>query len=270
MEKHHKENQGEAVEPAGVVASVASSPKRDLFLPIAIIVAAFMVCGAIIFATLYKGSVAQGAAVAGTNGAGGGAPTPTAAPTNPAAVMALGARDAVLGSASAPVTLIEYGDYQCPFCAEFFAQTESQIIQNYVNSGKVKMVFRNFAFLGAESTAAAAAAECANDQNKLWAYHDALYSSKVADEAKGGTEDDGFYNRALFLKLAQQVGLDVPTFTTCIDTGKDSTVVAQEKGAAANDGVNSTPTFFINGQEISGAQPYTVFQSAIDSILQPK
>ena len=182
--------------------------------------------------------------------------------------MTLGPRDAILGNPSATVTLIEYGDYQCPFCTRFFRQTEPQIIQNYVNTGKVRMVFRDFAFLGPESTAAANAAQCAEDQNKLWAYHDALYTAKVGDEAKGGGENDGFYTTAEFLKLAQQVGLNIPTFTSCVNNNTDANIVAQEKGAAAAAGINSTPSFLINGTMITGAQPYTVFQQALDSALK--
>jgi hypothetical protein len=131
----------------------------------------------------------------------------------------------------------------------------------------VRFVFRNFAFLGAESTAAAEAAECAEDQNKLWAYHDALYGAKVADEQGGGGEDDGFYNTAEFLKLAQQVGLNMSTFTTCVNTNQDAAIVAQDKTSAGTYGVNSTPSFFINGTAISGAQPYSVFQAFKDKII---
>lgn len=230
-----------------------------MFLPISILVAAVMIVGAILFATLYKGGNAP--ITAGTD------PSASSTVVNPA-VMTIGPRDAILGDSNAKVTLVEYGDYQCPFCTQFFAQTEPQIIQNYINNGKVKMVFRDYAFLGAESTAAANAAQCAEDQNKLWAYHDALYTAKVGDEQNGGAEDDGFYNRAEFLKLAQQTGLDIPTFTTCLDTNKDASIAAAEKTAGSNFGVNSTPSFFINGTGITGAQPYSVFQQALDAALQ--
>ena len=108
-------------------------------------------------------------------------PTPTA---NVASLMTLGSRDAVLGNANAPVTIIEYGDYQCPFCTRYFSQIQPVIKSQYIDTGKAKMVFRDFSFLGPESTAAANAAQCAEDQGKLWSYHDALYAAKVADEAK--------------------------------------------------------------------------------------
>ncbi len=239
-------------------------PKKDRFLPISILVAAIVIGGAVVFAAFYKGAPAS----AGTAGI---APSPTAAAPQPSVsatqVMQLTSHDSILGNANAPVTLIEYGDYQCPFCGQFFSQTQSQIVADYVNTGKVKMVFRNFAFLGAESTAAAQAAECSEEQNKLWAYHDALYAGKVADDQRGGSEDDGFFNRALFLKLASQVGLNVPQFTSCLDSNKYASQVAQEKSDASAAGVNSTPTVFINGQQVLGAQPYSAFKSVIDAAL---
>lgn len=237
--------------------------KKDRFLPISILIAAIVIGGAVVFASLYKvAPVSVGTA--------GIAPSPTTAPqpsVSATQVMQLTSHDSILGNANAPVTLIEYGDYQCPFCGQFFSQTQPQVVADYVNTGKVKMVFRNFAFLGAESTAAAQAAECSEEQNKLWAYHDALYAGKVADDQKGGSEDDGFFNRALFLKLANQVGLNVPQFTSCIDSNKFANQVAQEKLDASAAGVNSTPTVFINGQQVLGAQPYSAFKSVIDVAL---
>jgi protein-disulfide isomerase len=248
------------------ISVVNTKPKKDLFLPISILAAAVLVGGAIVFSTLYKAGSAPTTPGGAANN--GNVVAATSTTVNAAQAMTLGARDAILGSANAPVTLIEYGDYQCPFCSQFFGQTEPQIVQNYVNTGKVKMVFRDFAFLGPESTAAANAAQCAEDQNKLWAYHDALYTAKLGDEAKGGSEDDGFYNAAEFLKLAQQVGLNIPTFTSCINNSADANIVAQEKTEGGAAGVNSTPSFLINGQLMTGAQPYSVFQQALDAAVK--
>lgn len=240
--------------------------KKDRFLPISILVAAVVIAGSVLFATLYHGAAVPPGT--GNNpGANAGAPAKTATTLTPAQIMTLGSRDAILGSSNAPVTMIEYGDYQCPYCGLYFSQTEPQIVQNYVDAGKVKMVFRNFPFLGPESTAAAEAAECAENQNKLWAYHDALYQAKVGDVAKGGSEDDGFFTRALFLSIATRLNLDLPTFTNCIDTNAASSTVAADVAAAGAAGVNSTPTFFINGSQIMGADPYATFQQTIDTAL---
>jgi protein-disulfide isomerase len=118
----------------------------------------------------------------------------------------LGARDVILGDPNAPVTFIEYGDYQCPFCARFFTDVEPLIRDQYVKTGKVKIIFRSYPFLGAESTAAAEAAECAKDQGKFWEYHDALYTA----ESQDGHENNGSMTRDLFLTLAQNLKLDAP------------------------------------------------------------
>ncbi len=234
--------------------------QRDWFLPTSILVAAFVIAGAVIYTSMnHGGSAPSGAAIVGATGAG----APSASN-----VMQLGSRDAILGNSNAPVTLVEYGDYQCPFCGiEFFAKTEPLIVQNYVNTGKVRMVFRDFPFLGPESTASANAAQCANDQGKLWAYHDALYSAKVADDNSGGSENDGFFSTTELLKLGQQVGLNMTTFTSCVQNNSDANVVNQEKTDATNAGINSTPTFYINGTQVLGAQPYAQFQQAIDAAL---
>jgi len=260
MKEHNHLQAEEPINEAEYSAS-RGGQKKDMFLPISILAAAIMVGGAIVFSTLYKGG-SPAAPIAGNVNAA------ASTTVNAAQAMTLGPRDAILGDASAKVTLIEYGDYQCPYCVQFFSQTESKIIQNYVNTGKVRMVFRDFAFLGPESIAASEAAQCAQDQNKLWAYHDALYTAKMGDDTKGGTEDDGFYNRAEFLKLAQQVGLNIPTFTSCIDNNTDASVVSGEKGAATGVGVTATPSFIINGQMVSGAQPYSVFQQTLDAALK--
>ena len=141
----------------------AASParrKRDLFLPVSILVAAVMVGGAIVFATLYKGAGAPTPTpTTGNSGNTGNVVAATSTTVSAAQAMTLGPRDAIFGNASATVTLIEYGDYQCPFCTQFFSQTQPLIVQNYINTGKVRMVFRDFAFLGPESLAAANAAQ---------------------------------------------------------------------------------------------------------------
>ncbi len=265
----HKNNL-EAGEGEEIINTNIVVEKKDRFLPISILVAAVVIGGALVFVALYKGGAPAGAGTAG-NSAGTVAQGGTAAPTTNANIMTLGPRDAILGSANAPVTIVEYGDYQCPFCGvEFFAKTEPLIIQNYVNTGKAKFVFRDFPFLGPESTAAANAAQCAEDQNKLWAYHDALYTAKVADVGIGGSENDGFFSSTELLKLGQQIGLNMTAFTSCVNSNADANIVTQEKTDATNQGINSTPTFYINGTQILGAQPYAQFQAVIDAALAAK
>ncbi len=177
-----------------------------------------------------------------------------------------GNRDAVLGNLEAPVTFIEYGDYQCPFCGRFFHQVEPPLREEYIKTGKVKMVFRNFQILGDESTAAGAASECAKDQGKFWQYHDALYTAETAD----GKENNGNLNRDLFLMLGQNLGLDMTSFTACLDANKYGDLVIKETNAGKTMGLDGTPTSFINGEKVAGSQPYSVFKTVIDIALQKK
>lgn len=236
-----------AFEDVIVTNEQVMSEKSDRFLPVSILIAAVLVGGAIVFATLYRPSGGvQGTGSPNVPAGSGKIGVPT-----PAAVMSLGPRDVVLGNANAPVTVIEYGDYQCPYCAMFFTQVEPTLKSNYIDTGKVKFIFRDFAFLGPESSAAGAAAECALDQNAFWAYHDALYSAKIGDTQKGGREDDGFFNTKLFVQLAGNVGIDVAAFTSCVNNNTRVSTVTAEYTAAQGLGVNSTPTTFVNGKEVT-------------------
>lgn len=175
----------------------------------------------------------------------------------------VGGRDVILGDAEAPVTLIEYGDFQCPFCARFHSQVGAQLREEYIKTGKVKMVFRNFQFLGPESTAAGEAAECAKDQGKFWVFHDAIYDEEIRD----GREHNGNLNREFFVSTAQSLGLNTGDFTACVDGGKYVDQVAADTKAASDLGVNSTPTTFVNGRLVRGAVPYGQFKQVIEEEL---
>ena len=165
------------------------------------------------------------------------------------------------GDPNAPVTIIEFADFQCPFCGRFFAQTEPQINEQYIQSGKVRLGYFNFAFLGQESTWAAEAAECASDQDKFWEYHDILYSSQSG-------ENQGAFNKGNLKRFAKDLGLDTNVFNECLDSGKYTELIQEESSTASSIGVRSTPTFLINGQAVVGAQPYEIFQQTIDSLLK--
>ena len=165
------------------------------------------------------------------------------------------------GDPNAPVTIIEFGDFQCPFCGRFAASTEPQINKVYIQSGKVRFGYLNFAFLGQESNWAAEAAECASDQNKFWEYHDMLYSSQAG-------ENQGAFNKDNLKKFAEDLELDISAFNECFDSGKYTQLIQEESSTASSIGVRSTPTFFINGQALVGAQPFEIFQQVIDPLLK--
>ncbi len=253
-EEEQNKKEGEAG-AAGQEVQSSVPPTKDRFLATSILIAAVVLGGAIIFSAFYRGGSGasnQNPGTAQNQGQNQNQNQPVRPPMLDAKSGALGARDVVLGKADAPVTVIEYGDYQCPFCAQYFQSIQPQIVAGYANTGKAKFVFRNFAFLGSESIAAAEAAECAIDQNKFWPYHDALYAAKVADYQKGGAEDDGSLNRSLFLKIAGNIGLNVASFTKCIDANTYAALVGQEKSDATAAGVNSTPSTFVNNIEVAG------------------
>lgn len=234
---------------------------NTIFLPAAILIAGVLIAGSVIYSTNRRTPDSAPQPTAGNN-----QQATAPAPANLSEALKIGGRDVILGDSNAPVTLIEYGDYQCPFCGRMFTQVEPQLREEYIKTGKVKMVYRNFQFLGIESTNAGASAECAKDQGKFWAYHDELYKAEIAD----GKENSGNLNRALFVSLAGKAGLDVNAFASCYDSNKYVAQVDKDRNDASAIGVNSTPTNYINGQMVQGAQPYSAFKSVIDIALQKK
>lgn len=168
----------------------------------------------------------------------------------------------VLGNKDAKVTLIEFADFRCPFCEQFYSQTEPQIIKNYVDTGKVKFAFRHYAFLGTASVVAADASECANDQGKFWDYYNYLFKNQPPES------DTSMYNTDTLTKAASSLGMDATKFKTCLDSKADDAKVQQDLADGQKAGVNGTPAFFVNGNAISGAEPYSVFQQAIDAALK--
>lgn len=171
----------------------------------------------------------------------------------------------ILGSSSAPITIVEFGDYQCHQCYNWFHNTKPSIFQNYVDAGKVNFVFVDLAFLGRDSPKAAQASYCAEDQGKYWEYHTQLYNSQESQI------DNGWANSERLKSFAFSLGLDVELFDSCLDSGKYAKRVQYNVAEAKKLGVSGTPTFFIigpNGQQekLVGAQPYSVFTKILDSM----
>lgn len=174
----------------------------------------------------------------------------------------------VLGNPNAKVTIVEWADFQCPFCERFFTDDEQQLKKDYVDTGKVKYAFRDFAFLGQpttdpagdESTNAANAARCANEQGKFWEFHDYLYNHQ-------GQEDGGTFSKDNLKKFAADLGLNTDQFNQCVDSDKYVNDVKADMSAGKTAGVSGTPTVYINGQQFVGAQPYATIKAAIDSAL---
>jgi protein-disulfide isomerase len=170
----------------------------------------------------------------------------------------------IKGNAKAKVTIIEFADFRCPFCEQFFTQTEPQILKDYVDTGKAKFAFRNFAFLGTASTVAADASECANDQGKFWEFYDYLYKNQPAET------DTSMYNTNTLTQAAVSLGMNDSQFRSCLDNKTDDAKAAKDMADGQAAGVSGTPTFFINGIPIVGACPFSTLQGAINAELVGK
>jgi protein-disulfide isomerase len=175
----------------------------------------------------------------------------------------------VMGNPDAPVTMIEYTDFQCPYCDRFFSQTLPLIEKAYIATGKVKFVFKNMPLetIHPNAIPAAIAAECANEQGKFWEYHDKLFEGQSA-----WARLDNADAIAVFKQYASDTGLDASSFGSCIDSSKYADKVSAESKEGRNYGVNGTPAFFIGNEKegylkLAGAQPFSVFQEQLDSQL---
>jgi protein-disulfide isomerase len=196
-------------------------------------------------------------------------PQPTLQATPPAPKVFVTYKDSpVRGSPDAPVTMVEFSDFQCPFCGRFYTDTLPSLEQNYIEPGKVRLVYRDFPLSNIHHNAfeAALAAQCANEQSKFWQYHDALFSSQLQWEGL----DSGNVTKT-FKQYAVQLGLN-STFNSCLDSGKYSGTVQKNLSDGSSYNVQGTPTFFIGNDkdgyvQVVGAQPYSVFQQAIDAQL---
>ena len=171
----------------------------------------------------------------------------------------------ILGEPSAPITIVEFGDYQCHQCYNWFHNTKPAIFQEYIETGKVNLVFVDLAFLGRDSPKAAQATYCAEDQEMYWEYHDTLYTSQ---EPK---IDSGWVNTERLKAFAFNMGLDMELFDSCLDSGKYSKRVQYNIQQARDHGVRGTPGFFIVGpdgqEQLGGAQPFSVFKQILDTMI---
>jgi protein-disulfide isomerase len=173
--------------------------------------------------------------------------------------------DPVLGSPNAKVLMIEFGDYQCPSCRMFWKEVEPRLKKEYIDTGKVKLVFRDFPIvqIHPEALLASMAVDCAGEQDKYWQYHD-----KVFREQYNKGDDLVRFKAADLKKWAKDTGLDQPKFDQCLDSEKYKSEVLKDKADGDAVSVQGTPTFFINGHVIGGAQAYPAFKNLIDSLLK--
>lgn len=232
------------------------SDKSKLFMPIAIVLAGVMISGAV----LYTRSSPQTAANTG------GTVQQAVGNTQPAGgvVNVSADDDAVLGDPNAPVTLIEFSDFQCPFCRKFMKETLPQIKKEYIDTGKARLVYRDFPLsFHAGAMPAAEGSECAREQGKFWEMHDVIFDEQ---EKQGSgtiqfTADD-------VKKWAGKIGLNTTKFNQCLNSGKYKQEVEKDIADGSAAGVSGTPAVFVNGRLVVGAQPFAAFKVVIDEELK--
>jgi protein-disulfide isomerase len=171
-----------------------------------------------------------------------------------------------LGSDNASITIVEFGDYQCEACYHWFHNTRDTLIDNYIETGKAKLVFVDLPFLGRDSPKAAQASYCAEDQEKYWEYHTMLYTFQ------DGPPDSGWADRDRLNSFAFSLDMNIDEFNECMDSSKYQKRVKANYNEAVKNDVQQTPTFIIISQDgttekFAGAQPYSVFAAIIEPML---
>lgn len=179
------------------------------------------------------------------------------------AIKKLGdARLPVKGEANAKVTIVEFSDFECPFCASFYTETLPKILSEYVDKGLVKMDYRHYPLsFHPQALPAAITSECANEQGKFWEMHDKIFEENVAGGLASATADT-------YKTWAQELGLASVSFGACVDEQRHKGTIDKDFALGNEITVNATPTFFINGRMLVGAQPFESFKAIIDEELK--
>lgn len=189
-------------------------------------------------------------------------PQPTPTPQESVLIQDFMDDDPTKGSDSAPIVIIEFSDFECPFCGKFYSQTLAQIEKDYIDTGIVQMVYRDFPLgFHPQAKPAAMAGECADDQGKFWEMHDKIFENQAA------------LSETSLKQWAQEIGLNTTTFDDCFDSAKYSSEIDADMADGTAAGIDGTPGFLIGtrdgtSQIISGAQPYSTFKAVIDSLLE--
>jgi len=200
------------------------------------------------------------------------APQPAQAPTQPTAPQKFQVSlddDPFKGDPNAPVTVVEFSDFQCPFCSRFFTQTLPALQENYIDTGKIKLVYKDLPLdnLHPNARPAHIAAECADEQGKFWEYHDVLFEKQSEWNRLSSADLSSQLNQ-----YATSMGLESASFDSCLSSPSMADEVNADFLQAASYGATGTPTFFIGNEKngfikLVGAQPYAAFQAAIDAQL---
>jgi len=172
----------------------------------------------------------------------------------------------ILGDPNAPITLVEFGDYQCHYCNVFFQTIEDDIIKNYVKTGKVKIIFKDYNIIGPDSINASHGAHCANEQGLFWEYHDTLYSNWTG-------ENNGWASPRNLTVFAEEINADMDKWAECMNEKPHSITINESNNDARVLELTGTPAFFVINSEgkvskLFGAQPFEVFEKIFDKELE--
>lgn len=227
------------------------------FLPAAILLAAIILGGSLIYAAVTIGGAKGVAGIGSPLGAEkqGEAPNQQGFPETFSVDLEGWPSK---GSLEAPVTIVEYSDFACPFCGKFWKETLPQITKEYIDTGKVRFVYKDFPVVGGEK--AAEASHCAEEQGKYWEYHDMLFANQEQDRGNWASVSvhEGY---------ARDLGMNVAQLTECFESSRYQEKVAVSARESAQNGGTGTPFFLINNTPIVGAQPFANFQQIIEQEL---
>jgi protein-disulfide isomerase len=168
-----------------------------------------------------------------------------------------------IGSTDAPVTVVEYSDFECGYCRRFYDTTFKQIMAEYVQKGLVRVSYKHYPFLADSSMPKAIVAECAAEQGKFWQMHNALFGGQIPNAPEATIRSSG-------IEIAKQLGIDADIFAKCLDNPAVKERISADASEAQNLGVRGTPSFLINGKLIVGAQPFSAFKIALDAARAAK
>lgn len=253
-EQHHSSN-----------SSGSKEPNEKYVLPASILVAAVLISGSMLYST-NRLTNSPSFRVAGSGGDQqllGEAAVPNREVPAPGTLVDVPEREntAVLGDSNAEVTIVEFSDFQCPFCQRFYLQAYQDIKDQYVDSGQAKFEYRHFPLSSHQNARQAAiASECASRQGQFFPYHDLLFENMQSNGSGLEIADLKDY--------AVNLGLNTSEFNQCLDNEETADIVEADFNAGVSLGVNGTPTLFINGVRVVGAQPFVVFQEVIEAALE--
>lgn len=241
--------------------TIKKSTMRNMTIALVVLLVVVSFAGGYMLGGAGKG--ATGAATGGTVVQQQAALQQPSQPSAPAGRVQVSTDDdPAQGDANAEVTVIEFSDFQCPFCGRFFEQTKSQLDNEYVKTGKVRFVYRDFPLdsIHPQARPVANAAECADEQGKFWEYHDKIFNNQAS------------LSDASYKSWAAELGLNTAQFNSCLDSKKYDSEIDKDFQDGSNAGVSGTPTFYIGSSQkgyvqLVGAQPYSVIKAAIDQEL---